>query len=224
MTKRDIVSQLANILKTLNKDNRFARRFILRVLEDSASFLIAQKWGERSLLSETNLYTNIPCFEFKKIDVKDCPSLEFRLCKTLMKSKKPLPKLVFSRVGASIKDVISMDSEFTFTFVDEAQYRRNKKRQHKLKNEVYIYLGSDNHLYIPDHEIQSIDLNILTIDSIGAEDCSECNEKDSCRNNWDYPFIISPKLIEATKDMALQRLGISRQIQSDNNPNSVEEN
>lgn len=224
MTKRDIVSQLANILKTLNKDNRFARRFILRVLEDSASFLITQKWGERSLLSETNLYTNIPCFEFKKIDVKDCPSLEFRLCKTLMKSKKPLPKLVFSRVGASIKDVISMDSEFTFTFVDEAQYRRNKKRQHKLKNEVYIYLGSDNHLYIPDHEIQSIDLNILTVDSIGAEDCSECNEKDSCKSNWDYEFKAPDKLIEDIKNMSLQRLGISRQIQSDNNPNSVEEN
>jgi hypothetical protein len=224
LTKRDIVSQVANILKTLNKDNRFSRRFILRTLEDSAEFLISQKWGERSLLSETNLYTNIPCFEFKKIDIKECPSIEFRLCKTLMKSKKPLPKPIFSRLGASIKDVVSMDGEFTFTFVDEAQYRRSKKRQHKLKNEVYIYLGVDGHLYIPDKEIFSIDLNVLSTDTIAAEDCSECKEKDACKNNWDYPFIINSRLIEAVKDMSLQRLGISRQIQSDNNPNSVEGN
>ena len=222
MTKKDIVSQIANILKTTNKDNRFSRRFILRTLEDAAAFLIAQKWGERGLLSDSNLYTNIPCFEFKKIDVKECPSIEFRMCDVLMKSKEPLPKPIFSRIGASVKDIISLDGEFTFTFVDAAQYRRNKKRQHKLKKEVYIYLGVDNHLYIPDHEILTIDLNILTTDTIAAEDCSACKEKDACKSNWDKEFVIAEKLVEAVKDLALQRLGMSRSIVPDQNPNNVE--
>lgn len=222
MTNVDIVSQMTNTLKTLNKDNRFSRRYILRTLQDVASFLISQKWGERGLLSETSLYTDIPCFEFKKIDVKDCPSLEFRMCKTLMKSKKPLPKLIFSRIGSSIKNIVSLDGDFTFSLVDDNQYRRNKNRRYKVNNEVFVYLGSDNHLYIPDVEIYSVDLTILTLDSINSEGCSECKEKNKCGSYWDKEFIAPSKLIESIKNIALQRLGASRQIIEDQNANGIE--
>jgi len=223
MTNRDITSQFINILKSYNKDNRISRRFILKTLQDIATFLIAQKWGDRSIVNETNLYTYIPCFEFEKINTKDCPSIEFRLCKTLMKSVKPLPKLVFSRLGSSIRDVVSLDGNFTFTYVDEIQYRRNKKRQHKLKNEVYIYLGSDNHLYIPEEEIYSLDITVLTTDSSQAEDCSSCqDEKDKCKSKWDNEFVCPDKLIEAVKDMGLQKFSLQKRIQSDQNPNGIE--
>lgn len=222
MNNNDIVSQITNTLKSVNKDNRLSRRYILRVLQDSAAFLISQKWGERSLLGETALFTDIPCFEFQKINVKDCPSIEFRMCKTLMKSKKPLPKLVFSRLGSSIRSIVSLDGEFTFTFVDETQYRRNKKRKHSLKNEVFIYLGSDNHLYIPDKEIYSVDLTILTLDSVNAEKCSECGEKEDCKSHWEYEFKVPAKLLEAVKQMALEKIGIGRSIQEDQNANGIE--
>lgn len=222
MTNREITSEVVNILRTHNKDNRLSRRFILKLLQDSAEFLISQKWGDRSILAETSLYTYLPCFEFEKIDTKDCPSIEFRLCKTLMKSKKPLPKLIFARLGSSVKEIVSLDGDFLFTYVDETQYRRNKKRQHKLKNEVYIYLGADNHLYIPDEEIRTVDLTILTTDTTCIEDCSACMEKDNCKSFWDCEFIMASKLLEATKDMCLQRLGLLKQILPDQNPNGIE--
>ena len=222
MTNRQITSEIINILKSNNKDNRLSRRFVLSLLRDSAEFLIAQKWGERSILMETSLYSFIPCFEFEKTDVKDCPSIEFRFCKTLMKSKNPLPRLVFSRLGSSVKDIVSVDGEFLFTYVDEAQYRRNKKRKYKLKNEVYIYLGTDNHLYIPDHEILSLDLTVLTTDTDGVDDCSSCSESNDCTSAWDKEFICPSKLLEATKDMALSRLGITKSIQNDQNLNGIE--
>lgn len=222
MTNREFVSQIIGIFKSVNKDNRIPRRLVLKIGQDSATFLISQKWGDRSILAETSLYTYIPCFEFEKINTKDCPSIEFRLCKTLMKSKKPLPKLIFSRLGSSIKDVVALDGDFLFTYVDESQYRRNKKRQHKLKNEVYIYLGADNHLYIPDHEIFSLDLTVLTTDSSAEDDCSSCKEKNNCKNKWLEQFICPDKLIEAVKDMTIQRLGISKNVREDQNPNSLE--
>ena len=129
MTNLEFVSQISGILKSNNKDSKTPRRLILKIGQDSATFLIAQKLLDRTISQETNLYTTIPCFEFEQIDVKKCPSLEFRMCKTLMKSVKPLPKLVFSRLGASVRDIVSLDGNFTFSFVDEAQYRRNKKRK-----------------------------------------------------------------------------------------------
>lgn len=222
-TYKEIVSKVVNTLKLNNRDERIPKRFILKVLKDSAIQLISQKWLDRTILSETNLYTFIPCFEFKKVDSKECPSVEFRFCKTLMKSKKPLPRLIFSRLGASIKSIVSLDGEYSFVFVDESQYRRNKKRQHKIKGEVYIYLGADRHLYIPDEEIYSLDLTILTPDPEDAEDCTACKEAN-CNSKWDYNFIISDKLADAVFNQTLQVLGLTRQIRDDQNPNGIEGN
>ena len=221
MTNIEFVSQITGLLKSNNKDNKIPKRLILKVGQDATTFLIAQKLMDRTISSETNLFTTIPCFEFEQIESKNCPSIEFRMCKTLMKSKEPLPKLVFSRLGASIRDIVALDGEFVFTFVDETQYRRNKKRQHQLKDQVFVYLGTDAHLYIPDREILSLDLTILTIDTIAAEECSSCKEKD-CRSFWSYEFIASSKLIESVKDMTIQRLMIGKQIPEDQVPNGIE--
>ena len=224
MTNLEFVSQISGILKSNNKDNKIPKRLILKVGQDASTFLIAQKLMDRTISSETNLYTTIPCFEFEQINSKNCPSIEFRLCKTLMKSKEPLPKLVFSRLGASIRDIVALDGDFTFTFVDETQYRRNKKRQQQLKNQVFVYLGTDNHLYIPDREILSLDLTVLTPDTIEAERVSQCNEKDCKKSNWDYFFVCSDKILEAVKDITIQRLQITRTLQEDSNPDSKEGN
>jgi hypothetical protein len=221
MTKAEAVSKITNILKLNNRDDRFSRRAILRLLEDSALFLISQKYGERSLLAELNLYSYIPCFEFEKIESKKCDVAEFRLCNTLMKSKKPLPKLVFSRLGSSIRDIVSLDGNFRFTFVDEVQYRRNKKRQHSLKNEVYIYLGADNHLYIPDHEIFSVDLTVLTTKPEDVDECSSCSDgKNKCESFWLKNFICPDKMINIIFEDVLSKMGLSRQIRQDENPDN----
>lgn len=224
MTNIEFVSQISGILKSNNKDNRIPKRLILKVGQDAATFLIAQKLMDRTISSETNLFTTIPCFEFEKVESKNCPSLEFRLCKTLMKSKEPLPKLVFSRLGASIRDIVALDGDFTFTFVDEAQYRRNKKRQQQLKDQVFVYLGTDNHLYVPDREILSLDLTILTTDTIAAGDCSACIEKDCTKSSWQYNFIAPDKLVETIKDITIQRLQATRTLPEDQSPDNREGN
>lgn len=224
MNKKEFVSQITGLLKANNKDNRLPKRLILKVGEDVVTFLIAQKLMDRTISSETNLYTTIPCFEFEQIESKRCPSLEFRMCKTLMRSIKPLPKLVFSRLGASIKEVVALDGDFVFTFVDEAQYRRNKKRQCQLNNNIFVYLGTDNHLYIPDREILSVDITVLTIDNINAQKASDCTEENSCKSFWDYEFVCSDKLLESVKDVTLQRLLMGKQIKEDQNPDNIEGN
>ena len=101
------------------------------------------------------------------------------------------------------------------------QYRRNKKRQYSLKNEVYIYLGADNHLYIPDHEIFSVDLTVLTTKPEDADECSSCKEKN-CESKWTAQYVCPDKMINAVFDLTLQTMGINRQIREDSNPNNVE--
>lgn len=223
MKNSEIVSKITNALKNNNRDDRISRRFILNLLKISAQQLISNKLLDRTISSEMNLYTDIHCYDFEKQDIVNCPMIEFRKCDILMKSKNPLPKLVFSRLGASIKEVVSLDGNFRFTFIDKSQYQRNKKRQTKLKGEVYIYLGSDNHLYIPDNEIQSVDLTVLTMYPEDVSECSSCAE-DLCLNNWNNLFICPDKLLDVVLNQTLQILGVSRQIIEDKNPNNVEGN
>ncbi len=138
MRNLEFVSQITGILKTNNIDNKIPKRLILSVGRDTTTFLVSQKLLDRSIMNETNLYSTIECFEFEKIEAKRCPSIEFRRCDTLMRSVKPLPKLVFSRLGTSVKDVTSVDGNFTFDFANEAQYRRNKKRQNQINEQVFV--------------------------------------------------------------------------------------
>ena len=221
MTKREFVSKVINALKLNNRDEHISRRFILSIAKGISKTLISQKLLDRTIAQELNLYTTIPCFEFEQIEAKRCPLIEFKMCQVLMKSKKPLPEPVFSRLGASIKDIISLDGNFRFTYLDKGQYQRNKKRQHSLKGEVYVYLDTDMHLYIPDEEIYSIDLTILTMDTEDVEDCSSCNDK-KCLSKWDSEFVVSDKLSDTVLNQTLQILGVGRSIRADQNPNSQE--
>jgi hypothetical protein len=224
MTYREIVSKATNTLKLNNKDDSISRRYILQLFKDSASTLISQKWLDRTILSETNLYTKIDCFDFEKVDVKSCGNIEFRYCKTLMKSFCPLPKLIYSRLGASIKEIVALDGEYRFVFLDKGQYQRNKNRQHSIKDEIYIYLDSDLHLYIPDHEIYSVDMTILTTSPEELKMCSSCDKDEKCLSNWDNLFICPDKLVTTVFNEVMQILGVNRQIREDQNPNATQGN
>lgn len=220
-TYKEIVSKATNILKLNNKDSIISRRFILKVFKDVATTLISQKLLDRTITSETSLYTTIPCFEFKKIETKECGNIEFRYCKTLMKSKKPLPKLVFSRLGASVKEIVSLDGNYRFVFLDKGQYQINKNRKYSIKNEVYIYLDSDNHLYIPDNEIYTVDLTLLTLFPEDSKKCSSCSEED-CSSIWNNEFKCPDKLLEVVFQQGMQLLTVNKQIREDENPNGIE--
>lgn len=215
MTYNDIVSKVVNIYKTNNRDERIPRRFILKVLRDSSKQLMSQKLMDRTIHKESNLYTELKCFEFSSQDVIKCPTIEFRRCKTLMRSEEPLPELVFSRLGASIKEIYSINDSFNFTFISKEEYKRNVKREVKIKNQVYIYIGSDNHLYIPDHEIYTLSMEVLTTK---PEEVKDCSKDSDCINYWEERFICPDKLVDVVLGQVLQVLGITRQIREDDNP------
>jgi hypothetical protein len=221
MNNLEAVNIITNSLKLNNRDDHVPGRYILRVLKNTATFLISQKWAERSIIGDLNLYTQIPCFEFESIDTRECNNVEFRRCDILMKSKCKLPKLIFSRLGASVKEIVSLDGSYRFVFLDKGQYQRNKNRRYSIEDEVYIYLDVDNYLYIPDHEIYTVDLTILTQNPEEADECSSCKKDECKKSNWEYEFIVPDKLVSTVLSEVLKLLGMSRQITEDNNPNNV---
>lgn len=222
MTNGEATAKIAGSLRAINKDAKISRRLILKILRENSMVMISQKLMERSLTEELNLYSQLSCLEFEKVDVIKCPIIEFRTCSTLMKSKKKIPTPSFSRLGASIKNITSIDGSTKFTLVSATQYAINKKRQYQLSGEHYIYYNSDQYLYIPDEEIKSVNLDFITVHTELIDNCSECTD-GNCKSGWEYEFICPDKLLNAVFDKTLQYLiGSYKQITPDENPNGSE--
>lgn len=217
-TYGDIVSRISNSLNSVSKDNRIPKRYILKVVKDIATFLIAQKLGDRSLYKESNPYTTISCFELKPIDVIKCDIIEFRRCKSIMKSKHKLPRLIDSKYGASLKEVTALDDETEFKFTTPSQYRRDKNRG---ESDYKYYYIKDGYLYLLDTSVSRVNLYPLTLDVENIKSCDECDE---CKSLWDYELNIPDKLLEAVTQETLKTIAIRKQIPRDENANTQEGN
>lgn len=223
MTKGQLVSRIVNDIRALNKDEHVSRRYILQIAKDKAKFLLAQKLRDRSIFREDNLFTTIDCFAMEKDDIVKCDIIEFKRCNSLMKSKKKLPDLVFSRFGDSIVSVTTVDGMIAFLPTSLNQYRLNSKRKFaKFVTSNYFYVR-DGYLYLPDVEIEAVNIILLTTDKDEADAVSDCKECDDCKSIWDYEFVCSDKLLEAVVADTLQEvLSTYKQIVVDENPNMDE--
>jgi hypothetical protein len=223
MNNNEAVSKVINSFKFLNKDERISRRYVLRLLRDASKNLISQKLLDRTINEESNLYTKIDCFEFKKVDVVSCPIIEFRKCETLLKSKKPLPELVYSRLGSSIKEVTSVDDLTEIFLTTPSEYRRDRKRKYFSKKDTYLYIDTDNYAYIVDKPIYAVNITILTVKTDEAEEASSCSDSANCKSGWDYEFIVPDKLQDTVFKEVLQILTNPYSARrADQNPNNVE--
>lgn len=221
ITNGQIVSEIINDLRLLNIDEHISRRYILSKLRNKAKTLISQKLLDRTLQREYNLYKEIRCFELEKIDTIKCDIVEFRTCNTVMKSKKPLPESVYSRLGIAIKEVTNIDGSLDITFIDPKQYRRNKNRQVKDTTTAHYYVDGDNYLYIVNSEVEIVNLWILTLKPEDIEDVEGCDHKKTCQSPWEQEFVIPDKLLQTMyKDALLTELAsVYKQIPVDENPN-----
>lgn len=216
MNNSNLVSRIQSLLKGTSKDGRIPRRLILKTAESKAKFLISQKLNDRSLYREQNLYQTVSCIELIDQDIIKCPIIEFKSCRNLKRSKLKLPELIHSKYGSSLKEVTSIDGQYSFEPITPSQYRLNKKRTFKTKTD-YFYI-QDGYLYLPDSEVEMVEIVILTTDLYELEQCSSCS-KNKCKSAWDFEFICPDKLLEAVIQETIKELSLNKQIREDGNPN-----
>ena len=216
MINKDLVSRIQSLLKGTSKDGRIPRRLILKTAESKAKFLISQKLNDRSLYREQNLYQTISCIELIDIDLIKCPIIEFRLCRAIKRSKLKLPELIHSKYGNSLKELLSLDGRFSFSPTTPSQFRLNKNRTLKTKTN-YFYV-QDGYLYLPDSEVDMVDIVVLTTDLYELEQCSSCSE-NKCKSAWDFEFICPDKLLEVVIQETIKEISLNKQVREDVNPN-----
>lgn len=177
---------------------------------------MSQKFRDRSLFRESNLFVSVECFELEKIDKYRCPIVEFKTCNTVMKSKKELPKLVNSKYGSSLKEVTNIDYSLDFRPTTPSKFRRDKRREgYGIDRFWYI---KDNHLYLPDSDVMTVSLSLYTPNTYEAAKVSSCKENE-CLNPWEFEFACSDKLLEVVIQETIKEISFKLQIPKDENPN-----
>lgn len=215
MTYAQAISRISNSLNSLQKDARIPKRYILSVLKETAEFLLSQKLRDRTLFRETDLFKWIRCVELKQEDTVKCPILEFKKCKTLSRSKHKLPKIVGSKYGYAVLVVQTVDGEKHFKHITLREYNNNSKRENAEKFKGgYFYINE--YLYIPDSEIELVDILLLTLDE-DAEDCSSCSDRTECDDVLQQEFPVPSKLMNVVIQETLKELSFRLQIPRDEN-------
>jgi hypothetical protein len=220
MNNGEAVSKVITSLRALSIDVRIPRRYVLKILRDTSKNLIAQKNLDRTIDLDTNLISEIIGLEFEKVDTITTNIITFKRCKTLMKSKKKLPELIFSRLGSSIREITSVDDNTRIKITSLEKYRRDQLRKYKVNNEVFAYIDSEGFVFIPDHEVLAVNVRLVTMNT---EDVDEVNGVTNCKSGWDFNFTTPDKLEKTVFEETLRVImGTYKQIRPDINPNGLE--
>jgi hypothetical protein len=219
-TNAEFVSRVTNDLKSLSKDGRVNRRHILSIGQDKAKFYINQKLDEMTLFREDGIISTIECFELENIPAKKCGIFEFQLCKSLMKSVKKLPDTLFGKNGAGILEVSTLDGSQVFRPTNTRRYRDITKLKYKRDTSLY-YVIQDNYLYLPDAEIEAVNVQLIVLKKWEIEKLSSCcSTKDDCKSYWDYEFVCPGRFYDlVVRDTLTEMVSIYRTSVEDTNPN-----
>lgn len=219
-TNAEFVSRIVNNLKGLTKDGRVNRRHVLAIGQDKARFLMAQKLDELTLFREEGIITFIPCFELEEVPLIQCDFLDIRHCKSIMKSKNPLPEGLFGKTGAGILEVSTIDGDLRFTHTTQTIHRNISNLKYQRKGNTN-YLIRNKHLYLINSEIEAVNLTMFIIEPYKLKDISACcEETEKCKSNWNYPFICPDRFLDIViRDTLVEMANIYRTSIEDTNPN-----
>ena len=226
MTYNEVISRVQNTLNAINKDMYIPKRYVLAVLKSKAEFLVSQKFNDKSLFREMNIFSWVNCVEMKEMDTYMCGLVELEDCGTVMVTKVKLPELIWSRYGSSILMVTNITNSKKYQLISPLEFMNIKNRSNfeKFKGK-YAIIYPDNRIIIPDSTVKRINVLLYTLDEsiINMEYCEEC---DNCNNYYDAEFNLPNKIGEAVIQEAIKEISLRMQIPKDELPsgNSNEKN
>lgn len=226
MTYNEVISRVQNTLNAINKDMYIPKRYVLAVLKSKAEFLVSQKFNDKSLFREMNIFSWVNCVEMKEMDTYMCGLVELEDCGTVMVTKVKLPELIWSRYGSSILMVTNITNSKKYQLISPLEFMNIKNRSNfeKFKGK-YAIIYPDNRIIIPDSTVKKINVLLYTLDEsiINMGYCEEC---DNCNNYYDAEFNLPNKIGEAVIQEAIKEISLRMQIPKDELPsgNSNEKN
>ena len=220
MKNSEVISRVVNAVRGITKDEHISKRYVLNVLQTKARLSMLSRLATNELLKVDGLVSTIKCLKLTPIPKFKCDILEFKLCNSLMRSEKKLPEIMGGKHGLLILSVSSVNGEHTFTYTSPSKYKNDKNRSFSkfIKNGVFYV--EDGYLYIPDSEVEAVNVTLIGLNKSELDELSECGEKTGCISVYDAEFICPDKLIDLVITDAINEILTSwKRIPIDENPN-----
>lgn len=217
ITCGEFVSSVMNNLRFNTKDTWIPRRQVLSIGISKAKMLLAQRVDDFKLRNAFDLVSTISCFEMEEVDKITCENINIRNCKTLYKSVKKLPEVVYGRSTNSIFSVSSIDESKYFESKAPEKINMSKTLKYQRNKEDFYYFIENGHLYVT-AEVEAVKVRLIALRGVEVEEC-ECKKTDNCKSGWDYQFPITDLLLDSVRTQTIQELIMTAQIPKDENPN-----
>lgn len=225
MKNSEIISRVVNGVRGTTKDDHISQRYILNVAEAKARFLMTNSMHFSELIKITSLHKTIRCIKLKPVETKKCGILEFANCKNLMRSVNKLDKLIEAKYGSLILYGITVTGEIIRPTTLSA-YSNKGQRSFASADTTKSFYISDGYVYLPDSEIELIDLVVIGFSDKDINSMSSCDDdkkpedRAECESVLDQEFGCPDKLLDlAVKETINEIVSTWRQIQEDENPN-----
>ena len=166
------------------------------------------------------------CLELEEVSINEC-NLDFD-CETIIRTKKPLPKLLELNLKSaliSVKPTNRLSIGFNFITKERAVNFKNSPN----KNSIHAFLDSDNRIYLVSENDALKLIECITVVGIFEDplelrnfnNCCGCNEPSPCFTDEDeYP--IQAHHIDNIREELIPKLIRKLQINPDKDNNSDE--
>lgn len=84
--------------------------------------------------------------------------------------------MIYTRIGPAIIKVSNIMDDIIFTPISLRKYANNKERKYGNIDQYYYYVN-DGYIYIPDINIEAINVDLITLDRKAALELGGCGTK-----------------------------------------------
>ena len=157
MTVRQIIALVRNEVNSITLDGRKSNRFIFSKILIYTDIILKRESDSRRLFNSTNIFTTLSCFNLKETSLS-CTNIKLPKCKTFMRSSLPLPGF-YSSIYGNLLIVETIDGSNRFEQTTPENYKNISNREFKPKTGYYWI--NNNHLIIPDSEVETVSLRYI---------------------------------------------------------------
>lgn len=206
-TLRQICSDLATDIKSLNLDDRLSFRYLANKFKDKIAYFLRQEARSREIVKAMGAWKTLDCIELEDAPKACCPDVPELV--NLRRSIKEIPEAYNTNYGVLIKVLTIGGKELKH--INSFDYNDYINREYAANKEVFWL--QDKRIYIPNSCLDLVTGVILAKDPLEVD---KFNGKTSaCVSPLDGQIDYTDYLIMLAKTEVLRDLGIGKTVVED---------
>lgn len=212
-TLRDIVSELATDIKSLNLDDRISFRYLANKFNSKLDYFLRLEFKSREFANQQDIWKPIDCVNFKEVNTNGCNFID--RCTTLYRSVCQIPEPYNTNYGLLLK-VLTIDGRREYKLISKSSDYQDYINRRWKGNLRPVYL-EDHYLYIPDIYTEAVKLLVIATSLHAVDKCRACSSGKSieCINPLDTEVPYPPYLITLAKQEVYKELLSRENVRED---------